>query len=122
MTADTAPSVALPAKRVAGLFLCVVLLCVGLIWAWLRNRPHNSNRSSALGKRRRPRYAGPSGSGETRTRTGDTTIFSRVLYQLSYPAATGEGSGRVARVRRRRGGRRREVGGSALMVGSTPGA
>jgi hypothetical protein len=25
-------------------------------------------------------------SGETRTRTGDTTIFSRVLYQLSYLA------------------------------------
>jgi hypothetical protein len=25
--------------------------------------------------------------GETRTRTGDTTIFSRVLYQLSYLAA-----------------------------------
>ena len=30
--------------------------------------------------------------GETRTRTGDTTIFSRVLYQLSYLAAVGEGS------------------------------
>jgi hypothetical protein len=28
-------------------------------------------------------------SGETQTRTGDTTIFSRVLYQLSYPAVTG---------------------------------
>jgi hypothetical protein len=27
-------------------------------------------------------------NGETRTRTGDTTIFSRVLYQLSYLAAT----------------------------------
>ena len=26
-------------------------------------------------------------NGETRTRTGDTTIFSRVLYQLSYLAA-----------------------------------
>ena len=25
-------------------------------------------------------------SGETRNRTGDTTIFSRVLYQLSYLA------------------------------------
>ena len=25
-------------------------------------------------------------NGETRTRTGDTTIFSRVLYQLSYLA------------------------------------
>jgi hypothetical protein len=27
-------------------------------------------------------------NGETRTRTGDTTIFSRVLYQLSYLAET----------------------------------
>ena len=26
-------------------------------------------------------------NGETRNRTGDTTIFSRVLYQLSYLAA-----------------------------------
>ena len=30
-----------------------------------------------------------SASGETRTRTGDTTIFSRVLYQLSYLALAG---------------------------------
>jgi hypothetical protein len=30
--------------------------------------------------------------GETRTRTGDTTIFSRVLYQLSYLAEREEGS------------------------------
>src|SRR3954447_14085113 len=29
--------------------------------------------------------------GETRTRTGDTTIFSRVLYQLSYLAVAPEG-------------------------------
>jgi hypothetical protein len=36
---------------------------------------------------------GPLGSGETRTRTGDTTIFSRVLYQLSYLAATDKASG-----------------------------
>jgi hypothetical protein len=28
--------------------------------------------------------------GETRTRTGDTTIFSRVLYQLSYLAAVAQ--------------------------------
>jgi len=33
---------------------------------------------------------GPPGDGETRTRTGDTTIFSRVLYQLSYLAAAPE--------------------------------
>jgi hypothetical protein len=31
--------------------------------------------------------------GEGRNRTGDTTIFSRVLYQLSYLAARGHGSG-----------------------------
>jgi hypothetical protein len=28
-------------------------------------------------------------NGEGQNRTGDTTIFSRVLYQLSYLAATG---------------------------------
>jgi hypothetical protein len=28
-------------------------------------------------------------SGEGRNRTGDTTVFSRVLYQLSYLAAPG---------------------------------
>src|SRR3954470_19656819 len=32
-------------------------------------------------------------NGEGRNRTGDTTIFSRVLYQLSYLAARGNGSG-----------------------------
>ncbi len=32
------------------------------------------------------RRRGP-GGGETRNRTGDTTIFSRVLYQLSYLAS-----------------------------------
>ena len=31
------------------------------------------------------------GDGETRTRTGDTTIFSRVLYQLSYLAKAARG-------------------------------
>ena len=38
--------------------------------------------------------------GETRTRTGDTTIFSRVLYQLSYLAAAGEDNavGAAARI------------------------
>ena len=33
------------------------------------------------------RRAGTSKNGEGRNRTGDTTIFSRVLYQLSYLAA-----------------------------------
>ena len=36
-------------------------------------------------------YAGLSANGETRTRTGDTTIFSRVLYQLSYLAEARRG-------------------------------
>jgi hypothetical protein len=35
--------------------------------------------------------ADPARYGETRTRTGDTTIFSRVLYQLSYLAEREEG-------------------------------
>jgi hypothetical protein len=41
-------------------------------------------------KREIPQHAG-FGDGETRTRTGDTTIFSRVLYQLSYLASALEG-------------------------------
>jgi hypothetical protein len=42
--------------------------------------------------RRRSDVAGRSGvslDGEGRNRTGDTTIFSRVLYQLSYLAREG---------------------------------
>ena len=31
-------------------------------------------------------------NGEGRNRTGDTTIFSRVLYQLSYLAAAADGT------------------------------
>jgi hypothetical protein len=53
-----------------------------------------------LGARRRR----GSGDGETRTRTGDTTIFSRVLYQLSYLAAGGDAIGSL-RVRPARAGR-----------------
>ena len=41
------------------------------------------------GEQAKPAVAGGSRSGETRTRTGDTTIFSRVLYQLSYLAVMG---------------------------------
>ena len=44
-----------------------------------------SGRGAAQGKGKGP-ICGAFGSGETRTRTGDTTIFSRVLYQLSYLA------------------------------------
>jgi hypothetical protein len=36
-------------------------------------------------------------NGETRTRTGDTTIFSRVLYQLSYLASGGKDTSLAAR-------------------------
>ncbi len=37
-------------------------------------------------------FAGPSMYGETQIRTGDTTIFSRVLYQLSYLAGAPDAS------------------------------
>jgi hypothetical protein len=37
--------------------------------------------------------------GEGRNRTGDTTIFSRVLYQLSYLAEHGDGSGASSLIR-----------------------
>jgi hypothetical protein len=43
----------------------------------------------AGGRHRRPKPDRPrSADGERRTRTADTAIFSRVLYQLSYLAAT----------------------------------
>ena len=35
----------------------------------------------------------PADDGEGRTRTGDTSVFSRVLYQLSYLASAGQCSG-----------------------------
>jgi hypothetical protein len=38
MTVETAPATALPAKRVVTLFVCVLLLAVALIWAWLAMR------------------------------------------------------------------------------------
>ena len=38
MTAETAVATTLPAKRVITLFVCVLLLSVGLIWAWLAMR------------------------------------------------------------------------------------
>ena len=42
--------------------------------------------SARLNRSKKPARSNKS-YGETRTRTGDTTIFSRVLYQLSYLAA-----------------------------------
>ena len=78
------------------------------------------------------RLAGGSRDGETRTRTGDTTIFSRVLYQLSYLAEGGSGyragaSARASRsaaappprsaAARRARGRGRGAGGVLLLRG-----
>src|SRR5579862_4336208 len=46
------------------------------------------------GRRPRSRHGRQArNDGETRTRTGDTTIFSRVLYHLSYLAWPGDASG-----------------------------
>ena len=50
-------------------------------------RGFEPNPSGPLRAKKKALLAGPFASGETRTRTGDTTIFSRVLYQLSYLAA-----------------------------------
>src|SRR4051794_32682842 len=75
---------------------------------WERMRPTSPVRSRARRGMARPEsnrmgadatdVAGsitrPSRNGEGRNRTGDTTIFSRVLYQLSYLAARADGSGR----------------------------
>lgn len=60
------------------------------------------------------------GYGETRTRTGDTTIFSRVLYQLSYLAAVDLRPGRCYRLDGRASGRsggrgRRRTGACARL-------
>lgn len=38
----------------------------------------------------RPKGPDQKDGGETRDRTGDTTIFNRMLYQLSYLATPGE--------------------------------
>src|SRR5438105_2480554 len=52
----------------------------------------------------------PCESGEGRNRTGDTTVFSRVLYRLSYLAAAASLAklGRRSRRRDRQGGRGRQ--------------
>jgi hypothetical protein len=49
--------------------------------------PSNPVPRADRGQARTYGLAGRFVDGETRTRTGDTTIFSRVLYQLSYLAA-----------------------------------
>ncbi len=38
MTAETVSATPITAKRLVGLFVCVVLLAVGLMWAWLAMR------------------------------------------------------------------------------------
>jgi integrase len=48
--------------------------------------PHVSARRSASGSHNACVVRGFRSNGQTQTRTGDTTIFSRVLYQLSYLA------------------------------------
>ena len=54
--------------------------------------PVPNQRSDRLAlETRKPRDYQGFRSGETRTRTGDTTIFSRVLYQLSYLAVGEKG-------------------------------
>ena len=62
----TPPTAALPASATS---------------AWIE-----TERSKVImgGAQRRPDFAAESGEG--RNRTGDTTVFSRVLYQLSYLA------------------------------------
>jgi hypothetical protein len=52
-------------------------------------RPGLEPEASRDGERGHRFEPGDSEDGETRTRTGDTTIFSRVLYQLSYLAVVG---------------------------------
>jgi hypothetical protein len=52
-----------------------------------RESPISASSLAFCGAPKRWLLAGAFGYGETRTRTGDTTIFSRVLYQLSYLAA-----------------------------------
>jgi hypothetical protein len=51
------------------------------------NEPKN-----VTGARRTLTSAYPREDGEGRNRTGDTTVFSRVLYQLSYLALRGQSS------------------------------
>ena len=60
-----------------------------------RKRPHappmTTNRQSSI--EQKSAICRTFSDGETRTRTGDTTVFSRVLYQLSYLALRGDAIG-----------------------------
>ena len=68
----------------------------GVDWATIGPRDRNSADEPSSGdKEKAPQKAALCrhfSDGETRTRTGDTTIFSRVLYQLSYLAAADQSS------------------------------
>jgi hypothetical protein len=58
----------------------------------VRKTGHPERPSACVSPDPNEHIAGIFRDGETQTRTGDTTIFSRVLYQLSYLAVMG-GSG-----------------------------
>lgn len=71
---------------------------VAAVWATKRPRTPRHGAvalilDGSVGKGKGPALQGPLGGGETGTRTRDTTIFSRVLYQLSYLAEAGQGTG-----------------------------
>ena len=54
---------------------------------WRRSTPPSSRADrAAIDERMKTPHLRGSCDGGTQIRTGDTTIFSRVLYQLSYPA------------------------------------
>ena len=55
---------------------------------WADEAGRSARRDERIGEQETELCRG-SRNGETRTRTGDTTIFSRVLYQLSYLAVMG---------------------------------
>ena len=60
------------------------------------------------------------GDGEGRNRTGDTTVFSRVLYQLSYLARAGKSSRAAASSRTKKGGETRWISPrSSVRAGAT---
>ena len=61
--------------------------CCGRLGLQTRSGVLNQPDSAQSGDQAKGLFAGISLDGESRTRTGDTTIFSRVLYQLSYLAA-----------------------------------
>jgi hypothetical protein len=54
------------------------------------DEPQNGDRDRLARKIEKPRAVARLFYGEGQNRTGDTTVFSRVLYQLSYLARAGE--------------------------------